>query len=343
MITQPPNRWVETQSEGITWSVFHSSKERRLVFFRGGSAVIKPIGDHTVPFFGETVEAIGLINMTPLPVEAAVKADVVDCDGVHLSLTLSLILAVRDEETSIAHVALHPAEMEARAVSAAANACQAVCSRKPWRSMLSELAALARSAQEAMQGSADIAGLPFHVHSVSIVSLGPSDTIIAKNAATQVQQIQASELERLLTEVKKRETTFELELQKLRHDAELTFRKELSDQGHKELSDRAALFERPGAIWAAHPELAAKLDEQRIRIEAEHVNQMRQLYQKIQELSIAIGTERGEAGLAKRILEKRLFGPQSETRVHIEGGQIPGVLPTTPPPTDGDDQPVTES
>lgn len=168
------NKWVERKDRGIRGNTFLSSEDRRLVLFVGGATIVKAIGEHRIGFLGP-IDAIGMVMMTPCVVNYTASTPVTSEEGVPISLAVDAVLRVRDDDRSIATVAMYAEEKEKVVQTAILHCCQDLCKDVPFLSLHSSVGSLSTSILAKLASSDLIRDSCFEVLQVVVTKLSSND------------------------------------------------------------------------------------------------------------------------------------------------------------------------
>lgn len=300
------NPWVEFDTSPVdrrrsAWSIvawpfvkMPSSAERRLVFYNGATAEVRPAGRHTVPLSealtrlqstrNRPVFRIGWVTMTPSVRELSV-ASIWSGDSIEFTATFSFVLTPKNVDAAIVRLACGGSEEEKRVVNALQRAAQVVLVGMNADEILDSLATVFSRLQEEIHKGFAALALPFDVLEPRLESCCPTDPKIAL-ASIERQRLRAeARLEGERTKVRdaqlekeRREKQAELRLGDL--EAGATIQRERDKAGAEKgiLTDRAnAEAERDrikaavlAATQKATQEMQIEIDKQRARADVEH-------------------------------------------------------------------------
>ncbi len=324
--------WVERRSWGISLCAFPSTRERRLVFFRGGSAIVKSIGDHWVPLLGG-VEAVGVVTMTPVPVPFVVPGELTSLEGVKLTINAMAVLQVKELEEAIRLMALGPDQQQQIAISQISRVFQRIALRHPWRKLRADRAALSSEVFEEIRSS-DISHCAVNLVDLSVEQIVLQDTNLERHASELAVTESAKQLVEVKAEFERKKIQEEASAAELRLDADIKQHEKHSELSRKRLGDElhtnqlradqdirlnaqrkeselksaealAAIFEKPGGLWAVNPEAASKIELEKLRVERENNERLTKLLLEMGKQAHVIGTMLGQQQVLSALAEKQ--------------------------------------
>jgi hypothetical protein len=243
------NPWVEFDPDPqdgprSRWSVLSwplgwipSTPERRLVFYLGATAQVRPAGRHLVPISEalsrpqsprrRPVFRIGWVAMTPSVREVPV-GPIWSRDGIEFTATFSFVLTPIDTSATIARLACGGSEEEKRVINTLQKAAQTILVAMDADMVLVSLTDVFTRIQKAVEDSLCGVDLPFSVLEPRVESCRPTDSKIAMTSLER-QRLRAEaflEAERSQQVVKRAERDarvreVQLEIERKEKDAEL--------------------------------------------------------------------------------------------------------------------------
>ncbi|MBZ5499140.1 MAG: hypothetical protein LAP85_22300 [Acidobacteriia bacterium] len=167
---------------------FHSTSERRLVFYRGATAQVRPVGRFLLPLSEalarpqstrrRPIFRIGWVAMTPSVRELPV-ASIWSLDGIEFTATFSFVLTPLDKTAAIARLACGGSEEEKRVVNILQKATQSVLVEMDADMALASLSDVFTRIQHAVEESLSAVDLPFSVLEPRVESCRPTDPEVA--------------------------------------------------------------------------------------------------------------------------------------------------------------------
>ncbi len=322
------NKWVEVDT-GRTWGhTYLSTPERRLVYFRGGSVEVKPIGKHTVIL--RPPDAIGLVSMLPGHVTLRSDVGVSTTDGVPLNFEITLTLVVEDSDASIARVALDHSGQVAIAVNRALRAIHSVIQEEIFEKLATGWSRLSDVALQRVQrqSTEPLSRHTFSVVDLLFVHLRATDAALEGYRSEQAKQkvIQLQAEARL--SAAKADAAVELARRKdiAQFERDESVRRQKDELEVKRL--QADILATEGGRLAYYPELATSVEIERLKTQAQ----------------VLIAENKAKLDAGKSIVEVSILrGEINAYRKIVPGMQTLTISPgqALPPGEDGHTDPST--
>ncbi len=255
------NVWVETEKYSrILPAAFLSSRERRLAWFSGGTAKVKPVGEHWMwPL--ESIDAIGLVMMKPAVVSFSESTALASLEGVPISVTIEVVLCVRDDDTSIAAAALFAEEQE-RVMRAEIFRCfQVECKQRSYLRLHSSISDIASAVQGALLESALVAQSCFEVLGLTATKITSNDEELARTLVQRARALQQDKIATREARAKKDMTRYQIESDEMLEKAHEESVKRKRDAEREEAAARAQILKTPEGLLAMDVGAATRFRE----------------------------------------------------------------------------------
>jgi hypothetical protein len=271
--------------------------------------------------------------MTPVPVPFVVPGELTSLEGVKLTINAMAVLQVKELEEAIRLMALGPDQQQQIAISQISRVFQRIALRHPWRKLRADRAALSSEVFEEIRSS-DISHCAVNLVDLSVEQIVLQDTNLERHASELAVTESAKQLVEVKAEFERKKIQEEASAAELRLDADIKQHEKHSELSRKRLGDElhtnqlradqdirlnaqrkeselksaealAAIFEKPGGLWAVNPEAASKIELEKLRVERENNERLTKLLLEMGKQAHVIGTMLGQQQVLSALAEKQ--------------------------------------